>query len=232
MFKLFRRRKPAPAAPAPPKAPPPVISVGEDGIPVVESGDVQRTVRIPQGQSRARKWPVLDYTGVPDIDMATWDFRVFGDVETPLRFTWDEMQALPRVRVHADMHCVTSWSLLDQIWEGFSVADLLARAGLKPDARFLIAHGADAVGRNENYTTNMPVEFVLSPEALLAVAVNGAPLPPKHGGPMRLVVPRLYAWKSAKWVRALEATVDDRAGFWERNGYHDRGDPWMEERYS
>jgi len=232
MFNFLRRRRPpAESTTESDVLSPPRESVDEDGVPRIDNVDVQRAQCLPPGQSKAKKWPVLHYSEVPKIDLATWDFRVFGCVDTPLHLTWDEMSALPRVRVHADMHCVTSWTVLDQEWEGVSVTALLERAGLRPQARFLLAHGADAVSGGEKYSTNMPLGYVMSPDVVLATACNGQPLTAEHGGPMRLVVPRLYAWKSAKWIRALELLETDRPGFWERNGYNDRGDPWTEERY-
>jgi DMSO/TMAO reductase YedYZ molybdopterin-dependent catalytic subunit len=231
MFNFLRRRRAASEGLPEEALADPVQTVDPDGILRVENVDVQRAQRIPPGQTKAKKWPVLHYGDVPRVDRATWKLDVWGAVENRLTLDWDAVAELPRIRVHADMHCVTTWSRLDQVWEGPSLHALFARAGLRPEARFLVAYGADAVGPGDTYTTNMPLEYALSPDALLATHCNGEPLTPDHGGPIRLVVPLLYAWKSAKWVRGLEVLEDDRPGFWERNGYHDRGDPWREERY-
>jgi len=213
------------------EAPPsPSTATDADGVRRVVNADVQRERRIPPGQSKAKKWPVLQYGEVPRVDTATWQLRVFGAVEREITLSWDALNALPRIRVHADMHCVTTWTVLDQHWEGVSIHDVLELAEVRDDARFLVAWGADRVGSSERYSTNMPLVDALSPDVLLATHCNGKPLTPEHGGPIRLVVPLLYAWKSAKWVEGLELLTDDRAGFWERNGYHDHGDPWIEER--
>jgi DMSO/TMAO reductase YedYZ molybdopterin-dependent catalytic subunit len=151
--------------------------------------------------------------------------QFFGLVDQPVRFSWDEFRALPAHRVFADMHCVTTWSLLDNVWEGVLVREVMTRVGLRPEARFVLVH-AEA-----GWTTNLPLEDFLGEDCLFAWAHNGQPLDPDHGAPLRLVVPRLYAWKSAKWVRGIEFLARDTPGFWERNGYHMRGDPWQEERF-
>ena len=142
-------------------------------------------------------------------------------------WNWEEFQALPRVKVFADFHCVTRWSRLGNLWEGVSTRELLERAGgAAAEARFALAHGYD-----RGWTTNLPLENFLAADALVAVLHDGAPIPVEHGGPARLIVPQLYAWKSAKWIAGVELLKDDRPGFWEANGYHMRGDPWAEERY-
>lgn len=182
--------------------------------------------RVPPGQFVTDKWPVLHYGPVPRFDPKKWDFRVFGNVQTPLRLTWDEFQGLPRETRTADMHCVTTWSKLDQVWEGVPFRLLVERARPKPDSGFVIAHC------EYGFTANVPLDAVMDDQAMLATGANGKPLEPEHGFPLRLVVPKLYAWKSAKWLRGIEFSVVDRPGFWERNGYHNRGDPWLEERYS
>lgn len=232
MFNFIRRRRPASEPHADDgTVPSATAAVDDDGVLRVENADVKRVQRLPPGQSKAKKWPVLHYGEVPQVDLANFELTVFGAVDRPLKLPWAALQERTRVRVHADMHCVTTWSMLDQTWEGWPLVPLLEEAGVQPAARFLVAHGADAVGRGEGYTTNMPLEYALSPDALLATHCNGVPLTPDHGGPMRLVIPLLYAWKSAKWLRGLEVLVDDRPGFWERNGYHGRANPWTEERY-
>lgn len=193
---------------------------------VIISPDTHRADRIPPGQSRTRKWPVLHAGTVPDIDRDRWKLDVFGLVDRPLSFSWEEYSQLPRVRVFADFHCVTQWSRLGNLWEGVSVLHLMELAGVKPEARFVIPMGYD-----NQWTTNLPLADFLVEDALLADTHDGEPLDADHGAPVRLMVPRLYAWKSAKWLRSLELVADDRAGYWERGGYHMHGDPWTEERF-
>ncbi len=192
----------------------------------IVSPDTRRDHRLPPGQLRTHKWPVLDLSGVPPFDLGQWSLRIFGLVERELVFSLAEFQALPRVRVFADLHCVTRWSRLGNVWEGVSTRELLGRAGVKPAARFVVCHGYD-----EGWTTNLPLEYFLAEDALLADTHDGKPLAAEHGGPVRGMVPRLYAWKSAKWIKAIELLAEDRPGFWEERGYHLRGDPWEEERY-
>jgi DMSO/TMAO reductase YedYZ molybdopterin-dependent catalytic subunit len=199
------------------------------GLPadVIVSPDTRRAERVPPGQSRTRKWPVLDASGPPAIDMTKWRFRIAGLVGEQVEWSWEEFLALPRVRVFSDFHCVTRWSRLGNLWEGVSAGELLRRAGgARPEAHFAMAYGYD-----RGWTTNLPIEHLLAEDALVAYRHDGEPITAEHGGPARLIVPRLYAWKSAKWVRGLELIAEDRPGFWEANGYHMRGDPWTEERY-
>ncbi|MEZ5355764.1 MAG: sulfite oxidase-like oxidoreductase [Bryobacteraceae bacterium] len=194
---------------------------------VIVSADTRRPNRIPPGQSRTRKWPVLDANGTPSMSSDHWKLQVFGLVNQSRAWTWDEFLALPRVKVFADFHCVTRWSRLGNVWEGVSTRELVAQCGgVRDDARFVVAHGYD-----RGWTTNMPIQEFLAEDALIAIAHDGDPLTPDHGGPARLIVPRLYAWKSAKWLSALEMLPRDQSGFWERNGYHNNGDPWKEERF-
>jgi DMSO/TMAO reductase YedYZ molybdopterin-dependent catalytic subunit len=181
--------------------------------------------RLPPGQIVTRKWPVLHYGTVPAFDAVTWRFRISGLVERPGELSWSELQALPRQETLCDIHCVTRWSRYDNVFEGVPVRALLERAGVQPEARYALVHA------EHGYTTNLPLEDLERPENLLALSHNGEPLPAEHGGPVRLLVPHLYFWKSAKWVRGLELLADDYPGFWEQNGYHMRGDPWREERY-
>jgi len=193
---------------------------------VIISSDTRRHERLPPGQTRTRKWPVLHYGFVPTIAVDRWKLQVFGLVERPLVVSWREFQELPRVKVYADFHCVTRWSRLDNVWEGVATREILERAGAKPEAKFVVAHGYDS-----GWTTNLPLAEFLSEDALLADTHDGEPLTADHGGPCRLIIPRLYAWKSAKWLRAIELVAADRPGYWEQGGYHNRGDPWREERF-
>jgi DMSO/TMAO reductase YedYZ molybdopterin-dependent catalytic subunit len=182
--------------------------------------------RIPPGQYVTQKWPVLTYGATPRVEPAEWELRITGLVAAERVFSWEAFQALPRRRVTADFHCVTRFSTLDNPWEGVAPAELLRQAGVGPDAAHVLVHC------HGGYTTNLPLEDLLAERAVLADTHNGAPLPVDHGGPVRLVVPHLYAWKSAKWVNGLELLREDSRGFWERNGYHVYGDPWREERFS
>ena len=200
-----------------------------DGLPsdVIISPDTRRPQRIPPGQSRTKKWPVLDASGPPRIDLESYSIRLDGLVESPMQWTLKEFQELPRVKVFADFHCVTRWSRLGNLWEGVSVRELINLAGgLKSEARYVLAYGYDS-----GWTTNLPVDEFLTDDALIALTHDGEPISVAHGGPVRLIVPRLYAWKSAKWLAGIEILPYDKPGFWERNGYHMHGDPWTEERF-
>jgi len=199
--------------------------LGED---VIVSPDTLRENRVPPRQSRTLKWPVLDASGAPSIDLSRWRFSIEGLVAKPVSWSWEEFQTLPRVKVFADFHCVTRWSRLGNLWEGVSVRELVDRAGgILPNARFAMVYGYDF-----GWTTNLPAEQFLAQDALVALTHDGEPLSAEHGGPARLIVPQLYAWKSAKWVAGVEFRETDKAGFWEQNGYHMRGNPWQEERFS
>jgi DMSO/TMAO reductase YedYZ molybdopterin-dependent catalytic subunit len=182
--------------------------------------------RLPPGQVSTTKWPVLTYGETPRIDMQAWQFRLFGRVERETSLTWDEFMALPQVERTSDIHCVTRWSRFDNRWQGVPAKELVDLARPIPSARFVMVHGYG------DYSTNLPLEELISEDVLFAFSHDGAPLAPEHGGPLRLVVPRLYFWKSAKWANGLEFMEQDKAGFWERNGYHRHGDPWTEERHS
>jgi DMSO/TMAO reductase YedYZ molybdopterin-dependent catalytic subunit len=200
----------------------------ELGPGVIVSPDTRRAERIPPGQSRTRKWPVLDASGPAAVSPAQWRFRLDGLVGRGAEWSWAEFQALPRVKVFADFHCVTRWSRLGNLWEGVATRELVERAGgAAAGARFVLVRGYD-----RGWTTNLPLEDFLAEDALVATLHDGEPLTVEHGGPARLIIPRLYAWKSAKWVAGATLMKDDRPGFWEANGYHERGDPWREERYS
>lgn len=182
--------------------------------------------RLPPGQSLTLKWPVLHEGPVPHFDPRTWDFRVTGLVEKPLRLTWDEFTRLPMEEVVVDMHCVTRWSRFDVRWKGVLFIELMKLVQWKPNAKYVMVHA------DTDYTTNVPLADLMRPTTLFALEENGQPLPPEHGYPVRLVVPHLYAWKSAKWVRGIEFMAEDAPGFWEQNGYNMYGDPFQEQRYS
>ncbi|MCB9383914.1 MAG: sulfite oxidase-like oxidoreductase [Bryobacterales bacterium] len=181
--------------------------------------------RLPPGQSLTVKWPVLHEGSVPAFDPATWDLTVGGLVANPFRLSWQEFQALPRKRVKADFHCVTTWSKFDNEWEGVLFRTIAEKAQIKPEAKFVL------IKADGGYTTNAPLEDLLRDDVLLADWHAPEPLDPEHGAPLRLVVPHLYAWKSAKWLRGFELLSADRAGFWEQVGYHMYGDPFLEQRY-
>jgi DMSO/TMAO reductase YedYZ molybdopterin-dependent catalytic subunit len=190
--------------------------------------DVRPTdrARIPPKQVRTAKWPVLHAGTVPDVDPARWSLEVGGLAQAPFRLSLAELQAMPRQDTVCDIHCVTRWSRLDNRFTGVSVRAIVERARPAPDAQFVL------IRAEQGFTTNLPLADFDRPENLLAWAHDGEPLSPEHGGPVRLVVPHLYFWKSAKWVTGLEFRRTDAPGFWEQNGYHMRGDPWQEERYA
>jgi DMSO/TMAO reductase YedYZ molybdopterin-dependent catalytic subunit len=192
--------------------------------------------RLPPGQSLTRRFPVLHYGPVPPFNPATWDFRIFGEVEQEKRWTWEEFNRLPRTRVKMDIHCVTRWSKFDTEWEGVSVKTLVEEGiiRLRPSAKFVLQHC------EYGFTANLPLEVVLAPNFLLATHYEGKPLDPEHGYPLRAVVGYIpgtnyktpYFWKGGKWLRALEFMAYDRPGFWEQAGYHNEGDIWKEQRFS
>ena len=181
--------------------------------------------RMPPGQHITNGFPVLDLGVKPKFDPETWRFKVEGEVEEPLDLSWAEFQALPRTVQTSDFHCVTTWSKYDVDWDGVKFVDLAAMVRPTAAAHFVIAHGFD------DYTTNVPLADCLDEDVILADRLYGEPLPLEHGGPMRLIVPALYAWKSAKFLSKLVFIAEDQPGFWEQRGYHDRGDPWREELY-
>lgn len=188
--------------------------------------EMKEAGRLPPGQSLTLKWPVLHYGSVPEFNPATWDFRVWGAVTRPLRLTWSEFTALPKIRVTSDFHCVTRWSRFDNTWQGVAFAEILRLAQPKPGTQFVLVHA------EQGYTANVPLADLDRDNVLFATHHDGVPLTPDHGYPLRLIVPHLYAWKSVKWVRGLEFMEHDAAGFWEQNGYHMHGDPWKEQRHS
>jgi DMSO/TMAO reductase YedYZ molybdopterin-dependent catalytic subunit len=192
----------------------------------VVSPDMARDQRIPPGQVETKKWPVLHYGDVPQVNLSEWKFEIFGDVESPVTLGWVAFRGLPWVDVKCDIHCVTRWSRLNNLFSGPSTRSVLAGVKLKASAKFVLVHC------EQGFTTNLSVEEFLADDCLFAIEHDGQPLPADHGGPVRLVVPRLYFWKSAKWVRGLEFLPENAPGFWEQNGYHLHGDPWTEERHS
>jgi DMSO/TMAO reductase YedYZ molybdopterin-dependent catalytic subunit len=203
LTKLFRR-EPDPAA----------KEIREDG-----------QERLPAGQYLTKKWPILSYESTPKFDAEKYRFKVWGTVAEPFELTWDELLALPRVQLTSDFHCVTTWSRFDNAWEGVHIREILQRAKPLPEAKFVTAHSFTG------YTTNMPLADLDDDDVLIAFTHDGEPIEPDHGGPVRLIVPKLYAYKSAKWLSGLEFMEKDRPGFWEVRGYHNHADPWKEERY-
>jgi DMSO/TMAO reductase YedYZ molybdopterin-dependent catalytic subunit len=182
--------------------------------------------RVPSGQRLVKGWPVLHYGPVPKFDEAAWSFEVSGLVDAPFTLSYAELKALGPQKVQADMHCVTGWSTLDNEWEGVPFRTIVEKAQPKPEAKWVITHC------EYGYTSDLSLEAMTDDDVLLAWAHNGEPLTPDHGFPLRLVVPKRYAWKSAKWLRGLEFSDTNKRGFWEERGYHVHADPWGEERYS
>ncbi len=182
--------------------------------------------RLPPGQSLTEKWPVLQYGGVPSVKLNTWNFRVFGLVEQPTVWSYEDFMALPQGGTESvDIHCVTRWSRFDNVFEGVPYMEIHNLVRPKPEAKYVLIHA------EQGFTTNLPIADLLAPNVIFAHKNNGEDLTEEHGWPLRLVVPHLYFWKSAKWVRGLEYLAEDTPGFWEDAGYHTRGDPWREERY-
>jgi DMSO/TMAO reductase YedYZ molybdopterin-dependent catalytic subunit len=188
-------------------------------------GKISPNARVPQGQSRVTDFPVLDMGVRPSIDTATWTLKMFGLVANEITLNWKQFKALPQTKIVADMHCVTRWSQLDMDWEGVVASELVALAQPLEAAQFVTLHGHDG------YTTNLPLEALLDDDVLIAHSVFGEPLSVEHGWPARLVVPKRYAWKGAKWISGIEFHEQDRPGFWEVRGYHNDADPWKEERF-
>jgi DMSO/TMAO reductase YedYZ molybdopterin-dependent catalytic subunit len=192
---------------------------------IVLSPDTQRNNRIPPGQHVIEEWPVLHHGQVHHIDSLNWNLRLFGLVDNERTLSYSELTELPQIKVLSDIHCVTSWSRLNNLWEGIASLQIKKLVEISSDAKFVIVHAA------VNFTTNLSILDFFQPDVLLAVKHDGDKLSANHGGPVRLVIPRLYFWKSAKWITGLEFTASDQPGFWESNGYNNHGDPWKEERY-
>jgi DMSO/TMAO reductase YedYZ molybdopterin-dependent catalytic subunit len=182
--------------------------------------------RLPPGQKLTDGWPILHYGSIPRIDLAAWTFQIGGLVEEPVTFSWQELMDLPQIETKNDIHCVTAWSKFDNDWRGVSVSEVLKHVRLEPEAQHAMVHSYGG------YTTNLPLADLAAAGSLFAHTHNGEPLTREHGWPLRLVVPHLYFWKSAKWVNGLVFMAEEKPGFWEMYGYHLRGDPWREERYS
>jgi DMSO/TMAO reductase YedYZ molybdopterin-dependent catalytic subunit len=190
------------------------------------SPDTMRTDRLPDGQHRTRKWPVLHAGAVPKLAAEEWQLTIDGLVDTPVTYSLTDFHRFPRKKVYSDFHCVTAWSRLGNLWEGVSVAQLLDAAGFQQASRFAVIEGYD-----EGWTTNLPLSELMHDDVLLADQHDGTPINSDHGGPVRLIVPRLFAWKSAKWVKRITLSSDNIPGYWEQLGYHNLGDPWKNQRY-
>lgn len=193
--------------------------------PRIISPDTMREQRVPPGQKLATKFPVLHYGDIPLIDVSTWVFKIKGLVEKERALNYKEFSSLPRIEVFSDIHCVTGWSRLDNMWEGVGSREIRNLVRILPEAKFVIIYAENG------FTTNLSLEDFFEPDVLFTIRYNDMPLSAEHGAPVRLVVPRLYFWKSAKWVTGIEFIDKDRPGFWETRGYHNHGDPWTEERY-
>lgn len=193
---------------------------------VASDGEQAQPDRLPPGQHVVRDWPVLDLGRQPEIATDSWKLNIGGMVERPIALDWEAFMALPQTRARTDIHCVTTWSRYDNDWVGVSARDLLETVQPREEARFVMLHGYDG------YTTNVPLADFAAADAMVAHSWSGEPLTVAHGGPARVMIPHLYFWKSAKWIRRIQFIGADKPGFWEDNGYHMRGDPWAEERYS
>ncbi|MCZ6835391.1 MAG: sulfite oxidase-like oxidoreductase [Planctomycetota bacterium] len=192
-------------------------------------GDGDPVARTPPGQTLTKKWPVLHYGGAPEIDLETWELKVWGLCENPYTLTYHELLQLPQVDVKCDIHCVTHWSRLDNVFTGVQIKSLIELAKPKSGAKFVMQHAASAPG--DDWTTNLPLEVFTDEDCILCHHHDGQPLGLDHGFPVRAIVPKLYFWKGAKWISGLELRETDAPGFWEVNGYHMHGDPWREERF-
>jgi DMSO/TMAO reductase YedYZ molybdopterin-dependent catalytic subunit len=191
-------------------------------MPFLKSSDPS----VPPGQAVTTGFPVLHVGGVPDFDPETWRLRLFGLVENPFELSWEELQTLPITQWHGDIHCVTRWSKRETSWRGVLFRTLVERAKPKPNVTHVLQYA------DNDYTTNLPLEAMLGDDCLVAYEFGGEPLEPIHGGPVRMLVPKLYFWKSAKWINGLEFLDHDVKGFWEVRGYNNEADPWREQRYA
>lgn len=206
----------------------------DESLPTVISPDTTRgegdpKARTPPGQTLTAKWPVLHYGGVPSIKPEDWSLKVWGLVQNPFELSWDEFNHLAKVNVKCDIHCVTHWSRLDNVFTGVAAQTIIELAKPLPEAKYVIQHAASDPGKD--WTTNLPIEHFDQADNVIATHHDGEPISADHGAPVRVIVPRLYFWKGAKWVSGLEFVREDEAGFWEVNGYHMLGDPWREQRF-
>jgi DMSO/TMAO reductase YedYZ molybdopterin-dependent catalytic subunit len=192
-----------------------------------------RMPKLPVGQHAVKNWPVLDLGEQPDVSLDTWRLEIAGLVENPLTFTWDQFLALPQTEDISDFHCVTTWSRFDNHWGGVAFATLAEHAVPRPEAKFVLCTGYDFMpGSYVPYTVNVPLARALDADVLLVHSWEGKPLPREHGGPCRMITPKLYAWKGAKWIRKIEFLAEDRKGFWEVRGYSNSAEPWFNDRYA
>ena len=211
------------------------VNVRFRGQPPQGSGPANRhgMPRLPVGQHEVRNWPVLDLGDLPEIDLATWRLEVGGLVENPLTFTWEQFNALPQVEDVSDFHCVTTWSRYDNHWRGVRFRTIAELAVPADDAKFVLCSGYDVLpGSDIPYTTNIALERAVENDVLLVHTWEGRPLPAEHGGPLRMITPKLYAWKGTKWIRRIDFLPQNRRGFWEVRGYSDTAEPWFNDRYS
>lgn len=216
-------------------AKPGTVDVKFAGLAPEGSGPANRhgMPKLPVGQREVKTWPVLDLGDLPKVARADWRLEVGGACANPFTLTWDEFQALPQVDDVSDFHCVTTWSRMDNRWRGVRFATLAELAVPHEDARHVLCTGYDRQpGTSIPYTTNVPLERALDPDVLLVHAWEGAPLPIEHGGPCRMITPRLYAWKGTKWIRRIDFLVEDQPGFWEERGYSNSAEPWFDDRYA
>ena len=189
--------------------------------------------KLPVGQHETKRWPVLDLGVLPEVDRTNWKLEIGGLVENPVTLDWDALLALPQVTETSDFHCVTTWSVLDSSWTGVQFRELASLVVPKPEATYILTTGYDVDPQSgESYTTNLPLARALDPDVMLVHGWQGEPLPKEHGGPVRMITPRLYAWKGAKWIRRIEFLAENQPGFWERRGYSDTAEPWLDDRFS
>ena len=211
------------------------VNVRFRGQPPQGSGPANRhgMPRLPVGQHVVKNWPVLDLGDQPDVDRSTWTLEVTGLVEHPFTLTWDQFMALPQVDDVSDFHCVTTWSRYDNHWSGVRFSTLAEMAVPTDEAKFVLCTGYDRMPDTDiPYTTNLPIERAIEDDVLLVHTWEGRPLPPEHGGPLRMITPKLYAWKGTKWIRRIEFLATNQRGFWELRGYSDSAEPWHNDRYS
>jgi len=189
--------------------------------------------QLPPGQHEVQNWPVLDLGDVPEVSIDEWRLELTGLVENPLTLTWKDFRALPEVEDTSDFHCVTTWSRYDNRWKGVRFRDLVELVVPRDEARFVVTEGYDVLpGSNVPYTTNLPLARAVEDDVLLVHSWEGEPLAREHGGPCRMITPKLYAWKGAKWIRKIEFESEDRPGFWELRGYSNSAEPWFDDRFS